>query len=64
MGAMVRMAWLTSRQERPAMEPESSIRKTVSKFARAAKGESAAGAGVAEPDAYGFVAGEVELPRP
>ena len=40
MGAMVRIAWETSRQERPAMEPESSIRKMVSNVERAAKGES------------------------
>lgn len=42
-GAMVRKAEETSRQERPAMEPESSIRKTVSKVERAEKGESVAG---------------------
>lgn len=42
-GAMVRKAEETSRQERPAMEPESSIRKMVSKVERAEKGESVAG---------------------
>lgn len=40
MGAMVESAWDTSRQERPAMEPESSIRRVVSKVARNEYGSS------------------------
>jgi hypothetical protein len=36
MGVMARRASLTSRQERPAMEPESSMTKTVSKLVRKA----------------------------
>ena len=35
-GVMVARAWAVSRQERPAMEPESSIRKIVSKVERKA----------------------------
>ena len=37
MGVMVFSASAVSRQERPAMEPESSIRKTVSKVERKEK---------------------------
>lgn len=41
MGAMLRRALDVSRQDRPAIEPESSIRKMVSKVERKAKGSSA-----------------------
>ena len=39
-GAMVDKAWETSRQERPAMEPESSMRRVVSKVLRNEYGSS------------------------
>ena len=43
-GVMVARASEVSRQRLPAMEPESSIRKTVSKLERKAYGSSAVGA--------------------
>lgn len=40
MGAMVESAWDTSRHDRPAMEPESSIKRVVSKVLRKEYGSS------------------------
>ena len=40
MGAMMERAWETSRHERPAMEPESSISRVVSKVLRKEYGSS------------------------
>lgn len=48
-GVMDLRAAATSRQERPAMLPESSMRKTVSKVPRKAKGSSFLGAPRSEP---------------